>query len=157
VDEVAKAVVAPPGFERVEDARGHGSAIVSKSLERYWTGPNGITMGLLLDDGNSLEDYYLSAQIDYAVEQIRRLYPHEIVERANHFVVNKKDWILVRTRGKDAIADRHRVIMLTHLGGIYAQMQFVGLKGELPEMLRYIEMEMRQLSGAKPDDPIVAK
>jgi len=155
IEQIAVEVVPPPGFEIAVDQTKHGAGIISKFVERHWHGPAGVTMVLLLDDSISIESYSVAAELGHAIEQTRELYPAEKVEAAHVFVVNRKEWILIRTRGDYHGTKYRRIALLTHHREIYLQMHFVGPYESLKEMVGYIEFEMRLLSGAKPDDPIL--
>ena len=154
VREIAEGVVPPPGFVMTEDRQKHGGAIISKELHRHWEGPNGIQMTLAFDDTEAIDSYGVAEQLHYAVEQTKQLYPAETYEAARIFVVNKREWILIRSRGDYHGTKYHHFIVLTQLQGQYITLHFTGADETRQEIFGYIEMVMRQVSGAKPDDPI---
>jgi hypothetical protein len=154
--EIAENVLQPAGFTLVLDEQSHGTAIISKELRRSWDGPGGVQMALVLDDTEAIDSYGVTEQRRYAVEQIQKLYPDEKFEGSHLFVVNKKEWILMRTRGDHRMTKYRHFILLTHLQGQYITLHFFGPDESLKDILGYIEFTMRQVSGATPDQPINA-
>jgi len=146
-EKVMAGFIAPPEFTLKKETKEHGYAIFSDMVLRGWVDANGVYLVLRFESSTIIPSHSIAAQAGNLVEKYRKFYPKESQDLAQVYTVNRKSWVLIRSRSLTAPVETLRIIIFTELNGLAAQMELFGPKSQAEQMGRYLKFIVERNSG----------
>lgn len=149
-EKVMAGFIAPPEFILKKETKEHGFAIFSDMVLRGWVDANDVYLMLRFESSSIIPSHSIAAQAGDLVRQSRKYYTKETQDLAQVYTVNKKSWVVIRSRNLTAPVETLRVIIFTELNGLVAQMELFGPKSQAEQMGRYLKFIVERNSGVPP-------